>query len=275
MRLRKDRSRSSWRAAAGSPKTASGVSRGSGGAGPGSSTPTSPGLLDGGVTEDGAPFLVMEYVDGLHIDRYCREHALTVPQRLQLFDAVCQAVSHAHRNLVVHRDLKPSQRARRAGKARSSCWTSGSRSSSTRRRAVGWFAGSRGERAHPRGRWTTDPAYAAPEQLAQGQVTTATDVYALGVLLYVLLSGQHPMGAAARSPVTLIRAIVEVEPRRMSDIVVSRTETPDALSSSRRPLRHDPGPAAPGASGRSRHDRRSSAEEERVRALRHGRGIGR
>ena len=74
------------------------------------------------------------------------------------------------------------------------------------------------------------PEYAAPEQLAQGQVTTATDVYALGVLLYVLLSGQHPVGAAARSPVTLIRAIVEVEPRRMSDVVVSRTETPDALA---------------------------------------------
>jgi eukaryotic-like serine/threonine-protein kinase len=75
------------------------------------------------------------------------------------------------------------------------------------------------------------PQFAAPEQLAHGQVTTATDVYALGVLLYVLLSGQHPAGAAVRSPVTLIRAIVEVEPRRMSDVVVGRSETPGAESS--------------------------------------------
>ena len=64
------------------------------------------------------------------------------------------------------------------------------------------------------------PQYAAPEQLVQGQVTTATDVYALGVLLYELLSGQHPTGAATRSPVELIRAIVEVEPRRMSSAVL-------------------------------------------------------
>jgi len=74
------------------------------------------------------------------------------------------------------------------------------------------------------------PEYAAPEQLAQQQVTTATDVYALGVLLYVLLSGQHPVGSAVRSPVTLMLAIVEVEPRRMSDAVVGRTETPEALA---------------------------------------------
>jgi tetratricopeptide (TPR) repeat protein len=74
------------------------------------------------------------------------------------------------------------------------------------------------------------PQYAAPEQLAQGDVTTATDVYALGVLLYVLLSGQHPAGAATRSPVTLIRAIAEEEPRPMSSAVVGDTEPPDALA---------------------------------------------
>jgi serine/threonine protein kinase/tetratricopeptide (TPR) repeat protein len=186
-------------------------------------------LIDAGVSPTGQPYLVLEYVDGQSIDRYCHEHALGIEARLHLFLDVLEAVAHAHANLIVHRDIKPANvlvnvhgqvKLLDFGIAKllddEAEW-SGSRvtESSPLTREAGAML---------------TPSFAAPEQLAQGQVTTATDVHALGVLLYVLLTGQHPAGAAVQSPVTLIRAIVEDEPRRMSDVVVGGTETVDALT---------------------------------------------
>jgi len=186
-------------------------------------------LIDAGVSAVSQPYLVLEHVNGPPIDRYCDEQGLAIEARIRLFLDVLEAVAHAHANLIVHRDIKPANvlvgmdgqvKLLDFGIAKlltgDAQW---GESPVVEASALTREAGA-----------PLTPAYAAPEQLAHGQVTTATDVYALGVLLYVLLSGQHPVGAAIRSPLTLMRAIVEEEPRRMSDVVASRAETPEALA---------------------------------------------
>lgn len=186
-------------------------------------------LIDAGVSPAGQPYLVLEHVNGQNIDQYCNEHALGIETRVRLFLDVLEAVAHAHAHLVVHRDIKPANvivsvdgrvKLLDFGIAKlleaEVDWSDAP--------AAGMSALTREAGA------ALTPEYAAPEQLAGGPVTTATDVYALGVLLYVLLSGQHPAGAAARSPAPLIRAIVEVEPRRVSDAVVGKTESAEELT---------------------------------------------
>ncbi len=156
-------------------------------------------LVDAGVSPTGQPYLVLEHVDGQSIDRYCDEHALGIEARLRLFLDVLEAVAHAHANLIVHRDLKPANvlvsvdgqvklldfgiAKLLEGDARLDGPNAAETSALTRE-----------------GGAALTPEYAAPEQVTGGQVTTATDVYALGVLLYVLLSGQHPAGPDVRSP---------------------------------------------------------------------------
>jgi serine/threonine protein kinase len=186
-------------------------------------------LIDAGVSPAGQPYLVLEHVDGQSIDRYCDEHILGIEARLRLFLDVLEAVSHAHANLIVHRDIKPANvlvsidgqvKLLDFGIAklieRNGDWTAGPAAQASALTREGGTA--------------LTPEYAAPEQLAGGAVTTATDVYALGVLLYALLTGQHPAGRALQSPSTLIRAIVDTEPPRLSDAVVSQSETQEALT---------------------------------------------
>ncbi len=186
-------------------------------------------LVDAGVSEAGQPYLVLEYVDGKRIDQYCDEHSLGVEARLRLFLDVLEAVAHAHANLVVHRDIKPANvlvstdgqvKLLDFGIAkliqRDSTWGANDP------------AGSRSITLD--GKTALTPEFAAPEQLSGGDVTTATDVYALGVLLYVMLSGQHPAGRALQSPATLIKAIVDTEPPRVSDAVVAATEPQEELT---------------------------------------------
>lgn len=185
-------------------------------------------LIDAGVSDAGHPYLVLEYVDGKRIDQYCEANALGVDARLRLFLDVLEAVAHAHANLVVHRDIKPPNvivshsgevKLLDFGIARliegDTKWDSG---------------GSGRVPVTQDGRTALTPEFAAPEQLCGGTVTTATDVYALGVLLYVLLSGQHPAGRAVHSPATLIRAIVDTEPSRLSDAVVDESEPQEVLA---------------------------------------------
>jgi serine/threonine protein kinase/tetratricopeptide (TPR) repeat protein len=174
-------------------------------------------LIDAGVTASGQPYLVLELVDGQHIDRACADRALTVEGRLALFLDVLSAVAHAHANLIVHRDIKPSNVLVSTGGqvklldfgiaallSDDAHWSGGSAATSALTRDAGA---------------ALTPEFAAPEQLAEGPITIATDVYALGVLLYVLLTGQHPAREALRSPARLVRAIVEDEPPRMSEVV--------------------------------------------------------
>jgi eukaryotic-like serine/threonine-protein kinase len=180
-------------------------------------------LIDAGVTPDGQPYLILEYIDGVSIDQYCNDHALTVEQRIRLFLDVLDAVTHAHANLIVHRDLKPAN-----------VLVSDNGQVKLLDFGIAKLLQGDGEWEGGGATLTRDganaltPQYAAPEQVAGGAVTTATDVFALGVLLYILLTGQHPAGSAVQTPATLIRAIVETEPRRLSDAVVSDAQSTDA-----------------------------------------------
>ena len=147
--------------------------------------PNIAGLVDGGFASDGTPYLVMELVDGIPITEWCAAERLPLEGRLRLFRVVCEAVQHAHRALVVHRDLKPSN-------------IFVSRSGSVKLLDFGiaklldpdaWDVESTTTRAEMR---LITPDYGAPEQRQGGPTTTATDVYALGVVLYELLTGARP-----------------------------------------------------------------------------------
>jgi serine/threonine protein kinase/tetratricopeptide (TPR) repeat protein len=178
-------------------------------------------LIDAGVTAAGQPYLVLEHVDGRPIDRYCDEQALSIEARLTLFLDVLEAVAHAHANLIVHRDIKPANVLVSVGGEVKLLDFGIAKLLDDEARWDGAGARSSGgltqEGAQPH-----TPLFAAPEQLTQEQVTTATDVYALGVLLYVVLTGQHPLGEMVQSPLTLMRAIVEEEPQRMSDAAIGK-----------------------------------------------------
>jgi serine/threonine protein kinase/tetratricopeptide (TPR) repeat protein len=167
-------------------------------------------LIDAGLSPLGQPYIVLEHVDGLRIDRYCESRHLGVPERIRLFLEVLDAVAHAHANLIVHRDLKPQNvlvdsdgRARLLdfGIAKLIDPDPGERATVTRA----------GESA-------LTPEFAAPEQVTGGDITTATDVYSLGVLLCALLTGRHPAGSFPTTPAEWIRTIVDVEARPMSDL---------------------------------------------------------
>jgi eukaryotic-like serine/threonine-protein kinase len=162
-------------------------------------------LLDAGIAEDGTPFFVMEYVEGEPIDLYCAQRNIGVDDCIRLFLHVCDAVEHAHRNLVVHRDLKPgnvlvgpdgSVKLLDFGIAKA--LDSGPPGDATALTQVA-------------GRPLT-PAYASPEQVRGEPVTTATDVYALGMLLYELLSGHSPYTVRGLSPAELERIVCTHEP---------------------------------------------------------------
>jgi serine/threonine protein kinase len=169
-------------------------------------------LLDAGVTDGGQPYLVLEYVEGERIDHYCDARRLSPDQRLLLFLDVLSAVAHAHANLIVHRDLKPSNILVTAdgavklldfGIAKLLEATPGTEASTL---------------TDEGGRALT-PEYAAPEQVAGGPVTVATDVYALGVLLYILLAGRHPTGEGRRAAAEHLQGILQTEPPRLSAVV--------------------------------------------------------
>jgi eukaryotic-like serine/threonine-protein kinase len=167
-------------------------------------------LIDAGVSASGQPYLLLEHVEGTHIDRHCDDRALSVASRLRLFHDVLAAVAHAHANLIVHRDLKPSNvLVSVAGEVKLVDFGIARLLEGEAEAGGASFLTRDGERA-------LTPDCAAPEQIAGGAITTATDVYALGVMLYLLLSGEHPYGAAPPSAAERVRAVMEMEPRRLS-----------------------------------------------------------
>ena len=164
-------------------------------------------LLDGGVTNGGDLFLVMEYVDGVPIHRFCEEQRVSLPQRIALFMRVCEAVQFAHQHFVVHRDLKPDNilvaedrtpRLLDFGTAKMLSPSLGGPESKMTREGYLSFT----------------PQYASPEQVLGKPITTASDTYSLGVLLYLLLTGTLPYELKELTTAEMLRVICEEPPRR-------------------------------------------------------------
>jgi eukaryotic-like serine/threonine-protein kinase len=173
-------------------------------------------LLDGGSTEDGSPYLVMDYVEGLPIDQYCDRDHLSLGDRLRLFRDVCSAVQYAHQNLVIHRDLKPGNiLITKEGLPRLLDF------GIAKLLNPEWLQTPLATRSDGR---PMTPEYASPEQVRGDAVTSATDVYSLGVLLYEILTGDRPYEVGESSWREIERLICENEPLRPSTRVSTDRE---------------------------------------------------
>jgi len=173
-------------------------------------------LLDGGSSEEGSPYLVMEYVEGLPIDRYCDLHRLSIDDRLRLFREVCSAVQYAHENLVIHRDLKPGNILIAKGGV-------------PRLLDFGIAKLLNPECFQAPFVTRTDvrpmtPEYASPEQILGHAITTATDVYSLGVLLFELLTGHRLYRPAGQSLLEMERLVCESEFEKPSAVINRKKE---------------------------------------------------
>ena len=191
----------------------------------GLSHPNIAGLLDGGITEDGRPYLVMEFVQGLPIHRYAAHHALSTRERIKLFRDVCSAVHFAHQNLVVHRDLKPGNLlVTEAGEVKLLDF------------GVAKMLRPELEATVPVtevGARILTPAYASPEQVRGEPVTTASDVYSLGVILYELLTGHPPFDFSETPFPQVERIICDVIPPRPSAAISAVTTHPTEATEAR------------------------------------------
>ena len=185
-------------------------------------------LIDGGTTEEGLPYVVMDYVEGQPIDTFCRDQHLSIEKRLQLFQTLCSAVHYAHQNLVVHRDLKPSNIVvTRDGQPKLLDFGIAKLLQSD-------LPGETRTGLRP---MTLD--YASPEQITGEVITTASDVYALGVVLYQLVSGERPYPRNSHSEHDMMRHICDHMPEAPSKAIRDQTDSDGSIRKLRRQLAGD------------------------------------
>lgn len=178
-------------------------------------------LLDGGVSDGQLPYLVIEYVDGLPITEYCDRHQLDIPARLRLFREMCAAVCHAHQNLILHRDLKPGN-VLVTGDGHVKLLDFG-----IAKILNPSLSGVEQPVTRTAFRLMT-PAYASPEQVRGDTLTTRSDVYALGLLLYELIAGRPAHRITTDSPREVYQVVCERDPQRPSDVVMNGALDADA-----------------------------------------------
>ncbi|MEE9431725.1 MAG: serine/threonine-protein kinase [Melioribacteraceae bacterium] len=164
-------------------------------------------LFDGGTTKVELPFLVMEYIDGIPITEYCDEQKLNIKQRLKLFQSVCDAIQYAHQNLVVHRDIKPGNiLVNKEGRPKLLDF------------GVAKLLDEENSDLTKTRMWHLTPEYASPEQIKGETISTASDVYSLGVLLYQILSGYQPYQITSGSPFAISKIVTDVKTIKPSEI---------------------------------------------------------
>ena len=204
-------------------------------------------LYDAAVTPDGLPYFVMEYVEGERLDEYCDRRAHTIKQRLQLFGKVSSAVAYAHQHLVIHRDIKPANiRVTADGEPKLLDFGIAKLLDSETTQSAEATVTLQG---------VMTPEYASPEQIRGESMTTASDVYSLGVVLYELLTGEKPYRTKSRRPDEISRLIIEQEPIRPSTVV---TAVPPPLE----------GPETDRRRGRRRYELRGDLDNILLMAMR-------